>query len=288
MNTVFSVVAAAGMIVASAGGCLASSVGLFTGARGNLAFAGSTSWETLLTDQGHTVSSIGGSIIGNLDDKDVVITGLLNVSGGATATATGAAQAGEIAALTDWLNDGGTFVITGEHNGFVPTYNTWLNPFGVNLTGVNYNFNAFASFVNDPTDPYLGNGVAGGSIPISNRGWYDLLPTGAEILAGGTATPFIFEYAVGAGSIIGIADTHLLRYEYGNAGRNFLLNIAENAPGYSPTITSPGTGQGAGSGVSNVPVPPSVLLLLSALFGTRVFQGISRRKSNVIHGSQMA
>ena len=197
---------------------MAASVGGFTGSRGTLGFAGSTSWTELITNQGHTVSTIGGSLVGNLNDKDVVVSGLLNFAGGATASAPGAAQPGEIAALTDWITDGGVFVLTGENYGFRETYNTWLNPFGVNLTGVSTNFNASATFASDPTNPYLAN-VTGQSIPISNRGWYDVLPTGAEILAGGSATPLVFQLDIGAGSLIGIADTQFLKNEFPNAGR---------------------------------------------------------------------
>jgi hypothetical protein len=267
MKNMSSVIGAVAILILSAGPTLAASVGVFTGSRGNLGFAGSTSWTDLLTNEGHDVSTIGGTLVGNLNDKDVIVSGGLNVAGGATATAPGAAQTGEIAALTDWITDGGVFVLTGENFGFKDTYNTWLNPFGVNLTGVSNNFNAGAFFVNDPANPYLSNGVAGGNIPISNRGWYDVLPSGAEILAGGASTPLVFQYDIGAGSFIGIADTHFLKNEFPNAGRSFLFNVAEFAPGFEE-----------GSGVPTVPLPAGVILLLSSLVGV----GLMRRKSTTV------
>lgn len=268
MKCITSLVGAVGFIVVSAGPILASSVGLFYGDRGNLGFAGPTSWETLLTGQGHDVSRVQGSIVGQLEDKDVVITGLLNVSGGVSATSPGAARTGEIAALTEWLTGGGTFVITGENLGFAAVYNTWLNPFGVNLSGQHNNFNEFAAFSGDPTDPYLSNGIVGQSIPISNRGWYDLLPPEANTLAGNQIRPFVFELAVGAGSIIGIADTQFLKEQYNNAGRTFLFNVAEFAPGYDPVSTDPDTNPD----VSPVPLPASMLLMFSSLFGLGVLR----------------
>ncbi|MEZ5892682.1 MAG: hypothetical protein R3C58_06005 [Parvularculaceae bacterium] len=251
------------MLAAAAAGASLIATGAQAAAIGSFNGSFSMAMENLLTSQGHTVSDTETFLTPEaLANYDIFLTALIpfGFSGRADTHAT----AGEIAALTDWLNDGGMFIITGEHSGFMDIYNSWLNPFGVTLDGVSWNYNLPVVFNTDPSDPYLANGVSGSAFPISNRGWYSELPSEAHVLAYGSDNlPFAFSLNVGDGVIIAVADTYFLsdaQINTGNAGLTFLGN-AFNLAG------ALGNGDGGmdDGDPSEVPVPGAFLLMGSAL-----------------------
>lgn len=241
----------------------AATIGTFNGKLG-------TGASSAITGDGHVINDNTSYVTeGFLSGVHVFITGALTNFGSFGRPESQAALASEAAALDSWLRAGGLFIITGEHNGFAATYNSWLNPYGINLTGVNSNYNNPVSFITDPSDPYLANGVSGSTMPISNRGWYDLAPASASILAkGADNNPFAIKLTVGDGAIIAVADTYFLNDDAltggSNSGVTFLLNAIRLAGGTS--------GNG-GAPVGETPVPAAFLLMASALglyrFGKR-------------------
>lgn len=235
----------------------AASVGVFTGGRAtsaNLFNGGPTSGiRQAILGAGHTLSGTGSLNSAYLATTDIFITGAIDAFDSANSFN---ATAPEISDLTSWINGGGTFVITGERNTFKARYNSFLNPFGVTLEGQGANYNAFPNFINDPSNPYLQNGVSGSSIPTSNHGWYSVLPAPAEILSRDSNNRvFAFRLAFGSGQIIGIADTFFLQNpQFGSAsnpGKDFLLNAIDLAR--------------AGGPVSSVPLPGALPLFASGL-----------------------
>ncbi len=228
----------------------------------NLVSGSATSqFRTAILDAGHTISGSALLTPGYLASVDVFITGALQGFGGASSP--GAVQAGELSALQSWLNGGGTFIITGEHSGFKDTYNTWLNPFGIELDGVAANYNVPAPLKNEPTDPYLLNGIAGMNFPIDNRGFYDVIPTGTDVLAMGAGADdnFIIRKAVGSGFILAIADTYFLTDNIFNpTGVQLVLNAVDAA------------------GAQGVPVPSVAMLAFGGVVGVWMLSARSGRR----------
>lgn len=254
MHVVTSLMKAAALGVAAlsaAGGAAnAAVIGSFIGLEANTQLVGK------LTDQGHTLAlktDYSPLSAGYLAGLDVFITGLIPTD----------ATAAELTALTDWISGGGTAIITGEHGSFTSRYNTWLNPLGVTLAGVSWNYNTPAVFNTDPSDPYLANGVSGSLFPVNNRGYYTGMPAGANVIAAGTdGTDFALKFTLGTGVVIAVADTYFMTNDAiggaSNAGVDFLLNAASLA-------RAGGSSGGAEPGVGEVPLPGAFVLMASAL-----------------------
>ncbi len=231
--------------IANVQGAGAASVGTFGSTRAtSLATDPSmVGFRNLITGQGHTLTASNTLDAAYLSTIDIFITSAIAFGQGASAA--------EVTALTNWMNSGGTLVVTGEHLGFQNAeYMTFLQPFGVTLTGLFSNVNFFPAFSSNPSDPYLANAVAGSVIPTSNHGWYSVLPSGATVLAEDIyGQDFAFRLVVGSGHLIGIAETYFMRDAagLGNAGMQFLLNAIEL------------------SEVSPVPLPAALPLFATAL-----------------------
>lgn len=212
----------------------AASVGTFGATRATSLATDSTltGFRNLITGAGHTLSASNTLDAAYLDTLDIFITSAIAFGQGASAA--------EVTALTNWMNGGGTLVVTGEHFGFKDRYDSLLLPFGVTLTGVSSNVNFSPAFSAIPSDPYLANAVAGSVIPTSNHGWYSVLPGAATVLAEDMfGQDFAFRLAVGSGQLIGIAETYFMTNfaDPGNAGQQFLMNaieLSEVAPGAVP------------------------------------------------------
>ncbi len=233
----------------------AATVGIFNPLLGNATFI------QKVTDEGNTINVAPAYLTDSyLSGQDIFITGLLaNFPDGVRPT-NYVAEASELSAVDSWINNGGTFIVTGEHGNFKDTYNSWLNYFGITLDGVGYNYNDAVGFITDPTDPYLANGVSGSNFPVDNRGWYSDTPAGTDVLAvGSDGNPFAIKISIGSGFLIAIADTYFMSnraLEFGqtNAGVQLMLNAIDLA----------GANNGGGM-PSQVPLPGAFLFMGSAL-----------------------
>lgn len=174
--------------------------------------------------------------------------------------------AAEVTALKNWVTTGGMLIFSGEHGAFTAAFNEYTVPFGITMGGYSANYNAPVVFVNDPTDPYLQNAVAGGTVPINNRGFIQSVAAPFTTLATGvanTAELFAVRMQYGAGTVVAFADTTFMNNPGDATGLQFLRN-AVNQAGLS------GGGDNGGGGNQNggseaLPAPGALLLLAAGL-----------------------
>ena len=167
--------------------------------------------------------------------------------------------AAEVTALKNWVSGGGMLIFSGEHGTFTAAFNDYTQPFGITMGGYGFGYNAPVVFVNDPTDPYLQNAVAGSTLPINNRGYIASVTSPFTTLATGVADSaelFAIKMAYGSGTVVAFADTTFMNNPGGETGLQFLRN-AVNQAGLNG-------GGGAQSGGSSTGPAPGALLLRAA------------------------
>ncbi len=175
--------------------------------------------------------------------------------------------AAEVTALKNWVTAGGMLIFSGDHGAFTTAFNEYTVPFGITMGGYSANYNAPVVFVNDPTDPYLQNAVAGGTVPINNRGFIQSVASPFTTLATGVADTselFAIRMQYGAGTVVAFADTTFMQNPGDATGLQFLRNAVNQAG------LSGGGGNGGGGGNQNggseaLPTPGALLLLAAGL-----------------------
>lgn len=234
-------------------------IGTFSAARSNSPLGTSPDYSDVrnaIVADGHTLNAgteTGSLTAAYLSTVDVFLTGVIEPF---FMPAAGVVAA-EAAALQTWVAAGGTLIISGEHNGFVPAFNPYAQAFGITMAGFNFNYNAGVGFVNNPSDPYLQNGVAGGSLPINNRGYIASVTNPHTVLATHGLNPgelFAISMDYGQGTVVAFADTYFMNNasDANNIGWQFLRN-ALNIAG-QPDVDPPA-----------VPEPTALLLLATGL-----------------------
>lgn len=215
----------------------------------------STIREQLLI-RGDTIQTINTLTSGSLSGVDVFYTSLLQ-----SFTDSGNLSSLEQTALVNWVFNGGTLFSAGDTLGFQNPYNTFLNPFGITISGTS-NPSVGTHTVVDFTSP-ITNGPNGtvntfdvNTSGIFDTGSYNILATD---LVGATT---LLQLSFGLGQIIAIGDHNL--FTDANIGineRTLFLNILDSTPV-----------------VSAVPVPAAAWLFGSAVLG---FFGMRRKSAKV-------
>lgn len=234
-------------------------IGTFGAARSNSPMGSSTSFSDIrnaIVADGHTLNAgteTGSLTAAYLSTVDVFLTGVIEPF---FMPAPAVVQA-EVLALQTWVAAGGTLIISGEHNTFVPAYNPYAQAFGITMAGFAFNYNDGVGFVNNPADPYLQNGVAGGSLPINNRGYIASVTNPHTVLATHGLNPaelFAISMDYGQGTVVAFADTYFMNNasDANNIGWQFLRNALNVAA--QPDVDPPA-----------VPEPAALLLLATGL-----------------------
>lgn len=211
----------------------AETVGSLGAGRTN-AWLGDSSYSEItgvLTAGGHSLTygnTIDAAFLGGID---VFFTSVFNPS----TMPSGAALTAEVNALATWVQNGGTVIFSGEYGNpantgsFSNAFNNYTQAFGITMGGVDSNTNTGVAFENNPADPYLANGVAGGSWAVNNRGWITSVSGSYTTLATAGLNPnelFAVTKKFGQGTVVAFADTYFMQNAADNdhTARQFLLN----------------------------------------------------------------
>ncbi len=170
-----------------------------------------------IASDGHTVANTTGVLTENyLDGLDVFYTSVLGFGSSSSVLSTA-----EQSALVDWVSDGGILLSTGEQPFFRASYESVLNPFGIDL--VSQAAASGSQWANDTGVALLANGVAGSTLTDS----------ASSILASGNATTLAtnngnvigLSMGFGSGLVIAIGDSNFLDDQLINtAGEQFFRN----------------------------------------------------------------
>lgn len=177
------------------------------------------------TASGHMIAAATGTLsAGYLAGVDVFYTSAMGLGSDSRAL-----DAGEQAALVDWVSRGGVLFSTGETSSLAPIYRSVLNPFAIDIVGqAGQGSNSF--WVNDPSIDLLAGGVAGQA--LNDVGTALVGSAGATTLALNNGMTVGLLQSFGAGFIVAIGDSNFLDDNRINpAGRQFFLNVLESAPG---------------------------------------------------------
>ncbi|RLJ51641.1 putative secreted protein [Litoreibacter meonggei] len=203
-----------------------------------------------IADDGHTLANTTDVLTtGYLNGLDVFYTSVLGFGSSSSVL-----SAAEQSALVNWVSDGGILLSTGEQPFFRASYESLLNPFGIDLVG-----QASASgsvWSADTTIALLGNGVAGSLMSDSGTG---ILSTGpSTTLATNNGSVIGLSKSFGSGLVIAIGDSNFLDDQLINpAGEQFFRNALNTE-------------------ISTVPLPAGLPLLL----GGMGLLGLARMRSN--------
>ncbi len=242
ITLIFSVSANAGIVVGSfdssrinyAGG--AFETGFYSVLRNDLANRG---------DSIQTISSITAS---NLQGVDVFYTSLLS-------TSTGGLSVSEQSALVAWVNGGGTLFTAGDVLNWQAVFNTFLNPFGINMSTDATPYSVGSGTIVDTSNPII-NGPNGlvTSFDYATSGVYD---AGAynTFATDSIGNAILIQQAFGLGQVVAIGDHNLFTDTYiGLNEETLFLNVLDSS--------------------TAVPVPAAVWLLGSGLLG---LLGVARK-----------
>lgn len=246
-------VAVAMILVLASGAANALTIGTLDYTRTNSDLATGSSYSAIrgvLDADGHTLTATGAINSSFLGGVDVFLTSVFNPF----SALTGAPLAAEVTALTDWVTAGGTLIFSGEWGNFTSAFNSYTTAFGITMGGQLSNNNTGVQFVNNPSDPYLANGVAGTGWTVNNRGWIDSVTGSFTTLATAGLNPnelFAISKSFGQGTVVAFADTYFMNNtaDPGNTARQFLLNAIDQH----------------GANVSPVPEPESYAMLFAGL-----------------------
>lgn len=192
-----------------------------------------SSLRTTLEARGDTIVSMGTLSATNLAGVDVFYTSLLDSPSG------GALSLSEQAALVDWVNSGGILLSAGDTSGFEAPYASWLNPFGMSVSG---SASGSTATITDPLSPvasgtngtlsafdYLTSGIIGG--------------TGISVFAEDSAGNVIGALKqVGSGWVVALGDHNLFTNAVlGAAETTLFLNVVD-LPVQQAVVPLPATG----------------------------------------------